>query len=40
VLTEVHDVVAADGTVVDHDVCGRENEDETKSNRTNSREKK
>jgi len=39
VPTEVHDVVAADGAVVHHDVCGRENEDETKSNRTNSREK-
>jgi hypothetical protein len=38
VLTEVHDVVAADGAVVHHDVCGSANEDEIESDRTNSSE--
>jgi len=39
VLTEVHDVVAADGAVVHHDVWGRANEEEIEVRSTNSREK-
>jgi hypothetical protein len=43
VLTEVHDVVAADGAVVDHDVCAHrtgENEIRTASGQEKSRERK